>query len=339
MKKLYTYILILSSCNVYAQNATEFNFFHAARVAYTYKFIENGNIFNIRVDDRDQEGNTLLHYAASYGHLEIARLLMLVDANPYLRNNQGQTPLQLAINTRDIFRQNFCNLFANCSAYINDVGDARDQYLEFDVQSWFYRYREQLSIINLLSEFQPASSDSSTSHIRPAPDMANVELALTVWVKDPSLIIGSAEQYPDDIWQLFLHRIAIDVSIDLNIKRYGSNLFHQAVGSGRIDVVEALIDRGIDNINELYRGDRTALDIANRAADRNKRSICNITEMPDDLCTDTYIQNLELTPRQNLFWAEEFQEWHNHYLTYYNMAEFLKLHGAEEASMLEEAQF
>ena len=47
-------------------------------------------------DKKDVDGNTPLHDAASYGHLEIAMLLMSYGADLNAKNNDGQLPIDLA---------------------------------------------------------------------------------------------------------------------------------------------------------------------------------------------------------------------------------------------------
>nr|WP_316353239.1 ankyrin repeat domain-containing protein [Candidatus Trichorickettsia mobilis] len=51
----------------------------------------------INLDLQDADGNTGLHYASQNHELEIAECLMINGANPNLRNNENQTPFDLAI--------------------------------------------------------------------------------------------------------------------------------------------------------------------------------------------------------------------------------------------------
>ena len=51
----------------------------------------------INLDLQDADGNTGLHYASQNHELEIAECLMINGANPNLRNNENQTPFNLAI--------------------------------------------------------------------------------------------------------------------------------------------------------------------------------------------------------------------------------------------------
>ncbi|WPY01351.1 Ankyrin repeat domain-containing protein [Candidatus Trichorickettsia mobilis] len=56
----------------------------------------------INLDLQDADGNTALHYASQNHELEIAECLMINGANPNLRNNQNQTPFDLAINEENM---------------------------------------------------------------------------------------------------------------------------------------------------------------------------------------------------------------------------------------------
>ena len=51
----------------------------------------------IALDLKDNEGQTPLHLAASYGNTRIVRRLLLKGANRYLKNNEGKTPERIAI--------------------------------------------------------------------------------------------------------------------------------------------------------------------------------------------------------------------------------------------------
>ena len=165
MKKLFCVcFLILLSVYTYGQPVIDSQFFNAVEYNHINMFIENGNIFNVDVNGKDQEGNTLLHYAAEYGQLEIARLLILVDANPHLPNRQAQTPLQIAIEVRNEYRSLFCEVFANCVAYINNVGNIRNRILEFNAERWFDAHIRQVAMVSLFREpIRPVASNSSDS--------------------------------------------------------------------------------------------------------------------------------------------------------------------------------
>ncbi|KAK7489802.1 hypothetical protein BaRGS_00018984 [Batillaria attramentaria] len=53
-----------------------------------------------QVDERDEEGNTLLHVAADTGDLDVVKIAVKSGASLTARNNKGQNPPQLAANRR-----------------------------------------------------------------------------------------------------------------------------------------------------------------------------------------------------------------------------------------------
>lgn len=48
-------------------------------------------------DVRDEEGNTVLHWAASRGHGWVVDLLVRYGADLYAKNKRGRTPLDVAV--------------------------------------------------------------------------------------------------------------------------------------------------------------------------------------------------------------------------------------------------
>lgn len=57
-------------------------------------------------DIADEEGNTPLHFAAQRGTEELAKFLLTLGANPYVRNLQGFVPYEIC--TNDEVRAHFC---------------------------------------------------------------------------------------------------------------------------------------------------------------------------------------------------------------------------------------
>ncbi|KAK7495808.1 hypothetical protein BaRGS_00013028 [Batillaria attramentaria] len=57
------------------------------------------------VDERDEEGNTLLHVAADIGHLDAVKIAVKSGASLTARNNRGQTPVQLATLRKQWFKK------------------------------------------------------------------------------------------------------------------------------------------------------------------------------------------------------------------------------------------
>jgi ankyrin repeat protein len=50
----------------------------------------------IKIDAKDFQGDTALMYASSLGHLNVIKVLLEAGANPLLKNNKGQTALDIA---------------------------------------------------------------------------------------------------------------------------------------------------------------------------------------------------------------------------------------------------
>ena len=59
-----------------------------------HAFLEQGA--DPRVGDPEDYGNTPLHYAAGYGRLDILQALLAGGADKDVRNNDGQTALDVA---------------------------------------------------------------------------------------------------------------------------------------------------------------------------------------------------------------------------------------------------
>ncbi len=51
---------------------------------------------NANLNWQDEKGRTPLHWAAYYGNTEIAKLLIFHGANPYIKDKNGLTPLDIA---------------------------------------------------------------------------------------------------------------------------------------------------------------------------------------------------------------------------------------------------
>lgn len=55
------------------------------------------NECKLRTDARDSAGDTPLHDAARFGHAEVVGLLLKAGADPSIKNNNGQTVLDVAV--------------------------------------------------------------------------------------------------------------------------------------------------------------------------------------------------------------------------------------------------
>ena len=61
--------------------------------------VEKGYVSNINAHDTG--GNTALMLAASSGHTEVVRFLLIRGADPFLSNKRGHTALSLALGRGD----------------------------------------------------------------------------------------------------------------------------------------------------------------------------------------------------------------------------------------------
>ena len=68
--------------------------FLCAKIDDTQSLLEE--IDNIDPNLKDDDNESLLHYAVKFNSLDFARLLLMHNANPDLKNNSGDTPLMLA---------------------------------------------------------------------------------------------------------------------------------------------------------------------------------------------------------------------------------------------------
>jgi cytohesin len=92
---------------------------------------------NIAVSPQDNLGNTPLHEAAKYNHPQFVRLLLQFDADPFIKNNKGESPLELAATPairRLICEQQMQRLLNPASAqstnFIGNSGTIRRDSLE-----------------------------------------------------------------------------------------------------------------------------------------------------------------------------------------------------------------
>nr|CAH7737898.1 unnamed protein product [Callosobruchus chinensis] len=58
--------------------------------------LENLEFYDFSVDSQDENGNTLLHYAAATGNLDTTSKLITLGAYTNILNNKGETPLHVA---------------------------------------------------------------------------------------------------------------------------------------------------------------------------------------------------------------------------------------------------
>jgi len=104
MKKLYLLILSILitfiSCNRIDTSNPNNMLLSAAKVGrldYVKMAVAKGADLNTR----DRNGGTALHWAVYYNHKEIVEFLLMQGASPFIVDNQGVTPIDVArINNR-----------------------------------------------------------------------------------------------------------------------------------------------------------------------------------------------------------------------------------------------
>ena len=89
--------------------------FLCAKIDDTQSLIETIDKIDVNIKDDDNE--SLLHYAVKFNSLEFARLLLMHSANADLKNNNGDTPLMLACK---MGKDSFIKLLIKFNANINE---------------------------------------------------------------------------------------------------------------------------------------------------------------------------------------------------------------------------
>lgn len=111
-------ILIDHGANIEAETKMERRAIHIAALRGNLKVIEVLIERKASLNPQDKDLFTPLHYAAQAGYIDIIKILMENKANPFIKNYQSSTSLDLCYNvdTRKIFEE-----------YIKDV-DMNDSY-------------------------------------------------------------------------------------------------------------------------------------------------------------------------------------------------------------------
>lgn len=102
-------------------------------------------------DLRDREGNTPLHIAAQMGYPEGVRWLLFVEANANAANDRGETPLIMAVQQRN----------AEVVRQLVDAGanpDQTDSVVGMSARDYARRDSRGASILAILDSAQPASN-------------------------------------------------------------------------------------------------------------------------------------------------------------------------------------
>lgn len=160
------------------------------------------------------------------------------------------------------------------------------------------------------TEEPPSEEPSSTSSV--------AERIAFVVNEDPLEVIGYPSPrglYPhnEEVWQAFLERIATDDTLDLSARgQRGYTLFEHAILSARSDLIEILIDKGVNvtyehlalnapRLNSLRIQFCAVAGIINV----NFAQVRDFLQVNDPRCTDEVVRSFNL-PRT--FWYRPFAE-------------------------------
>ena len=132
--------------------------FLCAKIDDTQSLLEAINDIDLNVTDEANE--SLLHYTVKFNSLEFARLLLMHNAKPNIKNNNGDTPLMLACK---MGKENFIKLFLKFNVDINDKNNFGETALHMALLNG------NLEIIKLLINdktdlFQLTDSNRSIAH-------------------------------------------------------------------------------------------------------------------------------------------------------------------------------
>lgn len=97
--------------------------------------------YPIIVNEKNDNGWTLLHFAADFGKFKIAKLLIKYGANVNDKNNSGATPLHLAVDSNSL---EIVKLLLEHSANVNEKDNNGWTSLDIIV------YYDNLEIVKLL---------------------------------------------------------------------------------------------------------------------------------------------------------------------------------------------
>ncbi|KAK3264010.1 hypothetical protein CYMTET_27222 [Cymbomonas tetramitiformis] len=79
---------------------SQFSFFEAAKRSAVEEIQEQLKSGEIRINEKDKEGRTVLHVAASEGHLSLIAWLFKMGADPHIKDAFGNTPMNDALRHR-----------------------------------------------------------------------------------------------------------------------------------------------------------------------------------------------------------------------------------------------
>lgn len=100
-----------------------------SNLSKNYKDIKNGNFSSINksnADVPDQYGNTMLHIASQKGNINLVTHLIELGANIQIKNNKGQTPLDI-INNKILKAHGEHNEYTKIARLLIDYNDENNK--------------------------------------------------------------------------------------------------------------------------------------------------------------------------------------------------------------------
>lgn len=191
----------------------------------SFDFVDRLLRARANVNQLERDGWTALHFAAAYGHIAIARLLIEAGADVTIKNNVGLTPIDVAKQNKKIEILEILE-----SAKLNKLSP---------------KTLEQIYLSNIEAQQQILSITNT-----------NINKAL---VNDEILLFTLSEKGPNEELIKLLNKKIINI----NIKSPGDGrtALHRASFSGNIDRMKLLIDNGA-YINDLDSQNWTPLMFA-----------------------------------------------------------------------------
>ena len=207
---------------------------------------------NVNVYDNDRSRNTPLHFAASQGHLEMARRLLKLKVDVDSLNDNGLTPLQRASEGRREGYLDIMRLLLNYGANVNVHDNHRNTPLHFAVSEG------HLEVARMLLEHNADVDSLNRKGLTPLCSAleyrregcldivrlllyhgANVNLHYNG--RNTPLHFATSEGY------LEVARMLLEHKADVNaLNKKGSTPLHGAFESWRGDIVRLLLIHGAD---------------------------------------------------------------------------------------------
>ena len=236
---------------------------------------------------RDDEGNTLLHFAAFDGNMDAVNQLMLLGACPFIYNALGMTPLSNAAGCNNVSALEFLlkrshagivdfdkaimmaiaaskGKFENLELMLNEGFDCNTSYREDPIIFWAMQ-SASIDVVQLLCEHGASINAANTEGMtllydasaNGLVDIAEYLLGLGACIDKSSkngstpIIIASCYNQIDIAKTLILHKC------DINKKcNDGVTALLYAIGYGYVELVQLLLDNGADKdaTDKMNRG-------------------------------------------------------------------------------------